>query len=117
MDNTDCDNYSGISVDKPMSMITQHTSPAIMASNSTKNSEHKSFKNQPQTKPPNLNDKINEYIDDQGDTGDTSDTNTNNTKDDHTKSLSLFKWQKNKLISSETISLDVDDEKIEGILV
>lgn len=126
------DNYSGISVDtkpivskkwtkdSPQSAM-MHFKPvlpptsamataaaAVAATNVAITNKHHS--------PPS----INEYIDEDQveEISSDSTTNTGSNASSDNKLTSIFKWQKTKqLISNETISMDVDDEKVEGILV
>ena len=64
---------------------------------------------------------INEYIDDHAEeeaSSDSTNTGGSNTTTTTDEKIGIFKWTKpRQLVSNETISMDVDDEKAEGILV
>lgn len=64
---------------------------------------------------------INEYIDDHAEeeaSSDSTNTGGSNTTTTTDEKMGIFKWTKpRQLVSNETISMDVDDEKAEGILV
>jgi hypothetical protein len=132
------DNYSGISVDtKPI------VSTASISKKWTTTSEYRCFRSQlPQQQqqqqtfkpvgsvittkqnnhhsPPSINEYIDEDQVEEASSDSTTNTGTNSSCDN--TNTNLFKWPaaaktKAQLISNETISMDVDDEKIEGILV
>lgn len=131
------DNYSGISVDtKPI------VSTASISKKWTTTSEYRCFRSQlPQQQqqqqtfkpvgsvittkqnnhhsPPSINEYIDEDQVEEASSDSTTNTGTNSSCDN--TNTNLFKWPaaktKAQLISNETISMDVDDEKVEGILV
>lgn len=107
------DDYSGISVDKPLT----HTK----TTNSIKMNEYKSFslnKNSLLSKSANMNgvDKMHFELNQDSESQEEScDTSLSNSQKEN---KATYEWPKNnKLFSNETISFDVDEEKMVGILV